>query len=57
MLNCTSRYLGVPKQPTVTLCKWVEGEYQTQQLRQGDRLTSPTFPELQLDVDQIFGTG
>ncbi|MEM6448007.1 MAG: Uma2 family endonuclease [Cyanobacteria bacterium P01_D01_bin.123] len=51
------RYLGVPKQPTVTLCKWVEGEYQTQQLRQGDRLISPTFSELQLNVSQILSAG
>ena len=51
------RYLGMPKQPTVMLCQWVEGEYQTQQLRQGDRLISPTFSELQLNVSQILSAG
>ena len=51
------RYLGMSKQPTVTLCEWVDGEYQTQRFRQGDRLISSTFPELQLSVSQILGAG
>ena len=51
------RYLGVPKQPTVTICQWIDGEYQMQQFRRGDRLSSSIFPELQLDTSQIFDAG
>jgi Uma2 family endonuclease len=31
------RYVGEPKQPTLTVYKWVDGEYQMQQFRRGDR--------------------
>ncbi|MEM6717450.1 MAG: Uma2 family endonuclease, partial [Cyanobacteria bacterium P01_C01_bin.147] len=48
---------GVPKQPTVTVCQWIDGEYQMQQFRRGDRLSSSIFPELQLDTSQIFDAG
>lgn len=48
------RYIGSPKQPTFTLCTIVDGEYELQQFRGSDALLSPTFPELQLTVDQIF---
>ncbi|WP_413773976.1 hypothetical protein [Nostoc sp. MG11] len=32
----------------------VEGEYQVSQFRQGDRLISPIFPDLNLTADQIL---
>jgi Uma2 family endonuclease len=48
------RYIGSPKQPTFTICSLVEGEYEIQQFRASDRVISPTFPELQLTVNQIF---
>ena len=48
------RYLGFPKQPTVTVWEWVEGEYQMQRLHRGDRLTSKVFPELQIEISQIL---
>ena len=48
------RYIGSPKQPTITICNLVDGEYDLQQLRRDDRIQSPTFPELQLTVTQIF---
>lgn len=51
------RFIGNPKQPTITVCQWVDGEYELQQFRAGDRLNSPTFPSLKLTVDQIFATG
>jgi len=51
------RYIGSPKQPTITICNLVDGEYDLQQLRRDDRIQSPTFPELQLTVTQIFGAG
>jgi Uma2 family endonuclease len=48
------RYIGNPKQPTFTVCVLVEGEYELQQFRGSDRIISPTFPELQLTVEQVF---
>jgi Uma2 family endonuclease len=48
------RYIGSPKQPTLTLCTIVDGEYVLQQFRGSDCIASPTFPELQLTVDQVF---
>ena len=48
------RHIGSPKQPTFTICSLVDGEYDLQQFRGCDRLLSPTFPELQLTIDQIF---
>lgn len=51
------RFIGNPKQPTFTVCQLVDGEYQLQQFRAGDRLLSPTFPNLALTVDQVFATG
>ncbi len=49
------RYIGSPKQPTFTVCTLVDGEYELQQFRDSDRILSPTFPELQLTVAQVFG--
>ena len=51
------RYIGSPKQPTFTVCTLVEGEYEIQQFRGGDRIISPTFPEFPLTVNQIFKPG
>jgi len=51
------RYLGQPKQPTLTLCQLVEGEYQLQRLTAGQSLVSPSFPALTLSVDAIFAAG
>ena len=51
------RYVGVPKQPTVTICQWIDGEYQMQQFHRGDLLISSTLPQLQLDTSQIFDAG
>jgi Uma2 family endonuclease len=51
------RFIGNPKQPTLTVCQLVDGEYELQQFRAGDRLISPTFPDLVLTVEQIFADG
>lgn len=48
------RYIGQPKQPTVTRCQLVEGEYQMQRFISGQTLESSTFPRLNLSVDQIL---
>lgn len=51
------RYIGSPKQPTFTVCTLVEGEYEIQQFRGGDRIISPTLPEFSLTVNQVFNPG
>ena len=52
-----TRYIGKPKQPTLTICTLVDGEYEIQQLR-GDRaIASPTFPGLELTAEQVLRAG
>jgi Uma2 family endonuclease len=47
--------IGNPKQPTITIYSLSdEGEYQGKQFRGGDRIESPTFPEVNLTAQQIF---
>ncbi len=48
------RYIGKPKQPTITICQLHEGEYQIQRLVAGQPIQSLIFPELQLTTDAIF---
>lgn len=48
------RYIGKPKQPTITVCQLVEGEYQMQRFVSGQRVDSNIFPELDLTTDIIF---
>ena len=48
------RYIDKPKQPTITICKLIEGEYQMEKFIKGDRLKSSIFPQLELSVDAIF---
>ncbi len=47
-------YIGKPKQPTILVCSLDEGEYQVSKFRASDRLVSPTFPDLNLTVQEIF---
>jgi Uma2 family endonuclease len=47
-------FLGTPKQPTISVCRLVEEEYQIRQFRDSDHLISQTFTELNLTVNQIF---
>ena len=51
------RYIGNPKQPTFFVHHLVDGEYQVSLFRGGDRIVSPTFPQLNLTVQQIFSAG
>ncbi|MCC5617035.1 Uma2 family endonuclease [Nostoc sp. CHAB 5836] len=51
------RYIGNPKQPTVSVYYLVDGEYQVNLFRGNDRIISPTFPELNLTAEQIFQAG
>jgi Uma2 family endonuclease len=48
------RYIGTPKQPAITICELIDGEYQLQLFKSSDRLISPLFPELDLTPEQIF---
>jgi Uma2 family endonuclease len=50
-------FIGNPKQPTISVYQLIEGEYQVSQFRQGSRILSPTFTELNLTADQIFLLG
>ncbi|MEM9275846.1 MAG: Uma2 family endonuclease [Cyanobacteria bacterium P01_F01_bin.143] len=48
------RYIGNPKQPTISIYYLVDGEYQVTQFKQGDTIISPSFPDLKLTVEQVF---
>lgn len=48
------RFIGNPKQPTVSLYTLVEGEYQISQFQGSDRILSGTLPELNLTAEDIF---
>jgi len=48
------RLIGNPKQPTVLVHSWVEGEYLVNLFRGNQRVVSPTFPELEVTANQIF---
>jgi Uma2 family endonuclease len=51
------RYLGAVKQPTLTICSLVDGEYEMQQFG-GDRsIISPAFPGLNLTAAEILQLG
>ena len=49
------RHLGKPKQPTLTICLWVDGEYETRMFRGEETIVSATFPEWQLTAAQVLG--
>ncbi|MBW4613269.1 MAG: Uma2 family endonuclease [Desmonostoc vinosum HA7617-LM4] len=48
------RFIGNPKQPTISVYSLVEGEYQVRQFQNSDRLISQTFTQLNLTAEQIF---
>ncbi|NEQ41152.1 MAG: Uma2 family endonuclease [Okeania sp. SIO3I5] len=49
------RFIGYPKQPTISIYQLLNGEYQVQHLRGKDLIDkSLIFPELNLTVEQIF---
>ena len=47
-------FIGNPKQPTISVCNLVDGEYQISKFRDHERIISQTFPELNLTANQIF---
>ncbi len=48
------RFIGNPKQQTITICELVDGEYQTTQFQGNQSIVSPLFPDLHLTAQQIF---
>jgi Uma2 family endonuclease len=51
------RFIGTPKQPTLSIYQWVDGEYQVQLFRAGDRIASGLFPNLTMTAGEIFNAG
>jgi Uma2 family endonuclease len=51
------RYIGDPKQPTLSVYQWLDGEYQVQQFRGEEIILSQAFPELKITAQQIFAVG
>ena len=51
------KFIGTPKQPTLSVCQLVDGEYQVTQFRGDDLIESLAFPELRLTAEQIFRAG
>lgn len=50
------RYIGKPKQPTLSICTLVDGEYQIELFKGNQPMASPTFPNLKLTANQILQT-
>ncbi len=48
------RFIGDPKQPTISVYQLINGEYQITQFRNNDKIISPTFPTFNLTANQIF---
>lgn len=48
------RFIGHPKQPTLSIYELIEGEYQITTFQGEDPIQSPTFPGLALTANQIF---
>lgn len=51
------RFIGSPKEATISIYQLIEGEYQISQFKGNDRILSPTFPDLNLTAEQIFMAG
>jgi Uma2 family endonuclease len=52
-----SRYIGSPKQPTLSVYQLVDGEYQIKLFRGDDKIESSVFPELNLTANRILNAG
>lgn len=48
------RYIGKPKQPTITICQLIDGEYQLQRLTSDQPIKSNVFPNLTLTTEAVF---
>ncbi|TYQ31006.1 Uma2 family endonuclease [Pseudanabaena sp. UWO310] len=52
-----TRHIGKPKQPTLSICTLVNGEYEIHQFRGNQPITSLTFPNLKLTAEQVLKAG
>ena len=52
-----TRHIGKPKQPILSICTLVNGEYEIQQFRGNQLITSLTFPNLKLTAEQVLKAG
>jgi Uma2 family endonuclease len=48
------KFIGNPKQPTISVYQLMDEEYQVTQFRGSDKILSPSFPELKLTAEQVF---
>ncbi|MEM9155908.1 MAG: Uma2 family endonuclease [Cyanobacteria bacterium P01_F01_bin.33] len=48
------RHIGKPKQPTLSICTLVDGEYEIQLFRGEEAIASTTFPEIGLNALQVL---
>lgn len=48
------RHIGRPKQPTITVCTLVEGEYEVSRIRAGEKLSSELSTEFGTVAEQIL---
>ncbi|ACK72479.1 protein of unknown function DUF820 [Gloeothece citriformis PCC 7424] len=48
------KFIGYPKQPTLTIYTFENGDYQPRQFRKNETIKSPTFPQLTLNTEIIF---
>jgi Uma2 family endonuclease len=48
------KFIGNPKQPTIFVCNWVDGEYQMIPFTGNTLIVSPTFPQFNLSAQQIL---
>ncbi|MBW4503344.1 MAG: Uma2 family endonuclease [Scytonema hyalinum WJT4-NPBG1] len=51
------KFIGNPKQPTISVYQLIDEEYQVIQFRGSDKIISPSFPELKLTAEQVFNAG
>jgi Uma2 family endonuclease len=49
-----SRYIGNPKQPTISIYNFKDREYQVKLFQGNEKIISSIFPELNLTVEKIF---
>lgn len=50
-------FIGNPKQPTISICNLVDGEYRVTKFQNDELIVSQTFPDLKLTANQIFQAG
>lgn len=55
--NGGTRHIGKPKQPTLSICTLVDGEYEIQQFRGNQTVVSSTFSGLKLTTEQVLRAG